>query len=175
MEILGKTLWPTLPIFATYREGWSDNGSRWFNEPRLPLWLSWFDTPDNSLWGDTGWQTIHCKDKWNTYWGMALWLFRNSSVGFSRTVLAKKIFRQDVKYSGDPYVSSTNSIYGTFKATDNKGHWQYKKVFPLLNKNIGLNFGWQIDPMIKDLSDVNLCHYKVSIKIKDKTNGTTVV
>lgn len=171
MEILGKVLWPILPIFATKREGWCDNGAHWFNEPRLPLWLAWFDTPDNSLWGDNGWRTIHCEDNWNTYLGMALWLLRNSSVGFSRTVLARTVRQEDIKWSGDPHIQSDINRCGIFKASDGKGTWQYKQVFPLFGKFIGLNFGWNIDPMVKSGIAVDLCHHKVSIKIKEKVNG----
>ncbi len=168
MEILGKVLWPILPIFATKREGPSDNNNSIAVEPRLPTWLSWFDTPDNSLWGDTGWRTIHCLDAWNTYKGMALWLLRNSSVGFSRTVLAHRVLQKDIVWSGDPHISADRGVYGVFEASDNKGTWQYKRVFPLFGKNIGLNFGWNIDPMVKSGIESDLCHHKVSLKIKDR-------
>lgn len=171
MEVLGKLLWPFLPMFAEKRYGPINNNNGFGVEPRLPLWLSWFDTPDNSLWGDDGWQKIHCVNEWNTYKGMALWLLRNSSVGFSRTVLAHTVFQKDIVYEGDPHISVDRGIYGTFKANDGKGTWQYKKVFSLFGKNIGLNFGWNIDPMVKDGSVSDLCHHKVSFKIKDKNIG----
>ena len=171
MEILGKILWPVLPVFAVDRMGPVNNNNGYAVEPRLPLWLAWFDTPDNSLWGDDGWRLLHCPDKWSTYKGMALWLLRNSSVGFSRTVLARTVYQSDITYSGNPYISSDQNIVGVFKARDGKGAWQYKRVFPLFGKFIGLNFGWNIDPMVKDLSEVESCHHKVSVKIKEKVNG----
>lgn len=166
MEVLGFVLWPILPAFAVNRYGHVDNNNGYAVEPRLPLWLAWFDTPDNSLLGDDGWRTIHCP-YWDSYWGQARWLLRNCSVGFSRSVLAKYVYRKDLILSGDPNISVDRGIYGVFKASDRNGHWQYKRVFRLFNKNIGLNFGWNIDPMVKDLSEVDLCHYKVSIKIKN--------
>lgn len=172
MEILGKLLWPILPAFAELRNGPINNDNGYAVEPRLPTWLAWFDTPDNSLLGDDGWRTIHCVDDWNTYKGMALQLLRNSSVGFSRTVLAHTVHQEDIVYTGDPHISVDRGIYGTFKANDGKGTWQYKKVFTLFGKNIGLNFGWNIDPMVKDGSVSDLCHHKVSIKIKDKPVNT---
>jgi len=167
MEILGKTLWPILPIFAVNRYGPVDNNNGTAVEPRLPTWLAWFDTPDNSLWGDTGWRTIHCPDNWNTYKGMALWLLRNSSVGFSRTVLARTVHQEDIKWSGNPHIQADQNITGVFKANDGKGTWQYKRVFPLFGKYIGLNFGWNIDPMVKSGIAVDSCHHKVAVKIKD--------
>lgn len=171
MELLGKILWPILPVFATDRLGPTNNDNEHGIEPRLPTWLSWFDTPDNSLWGDDGWRTIHCPKDWHTYKGMALWLLRNSSVGFSRTVLARTVHQENICWSGNPHISADQNIAGLFKADDGKGTWQYKRVFPLFGKFIGLNFGWNIDPMVKDLSEVASCHHKVSFKIKEKVNG----
>lgn len=168
MEFLGALLWPILPWFFVDRLGPVDNANRYAVEPRLPTWLAWFDTPDNSLWGDHGWQTIHCPKDWNTYWGMAKWLRRNRSIGFSRSVLARHVFQRDIHYTGNPYISADQGVYGVFKANDEHGTWQYKRVFPLLGKSIGLNFGWLLDAMVKDLSDGAVCHYKLSIKIKDR-------
>lgn len=167
MEALGKTLWTLFPAFASKRLGPADNGNSYAVEPRLPKWLAWFDTPDNSLWGDTGWRTIHCPN-WNSYWGMALWLFRNSSTGFSRSVLASLVHQEDIRWSGNPHISSDRNVVGVFKASDGNGAWQYKRVFPLAGKFVGINLGWNIDPMVKDKSAVALCHYKVSLKIKGR-------
>ena len=44
--LLGMLLAPILPLFATH-------------EAKLPKWLSWFDTYDNTLDGDEGWQKEH--------------------------------------------------------------------------------------------------------------------
>jgi len=168
MEILGKTLWPILPIFAEPRLGAVDNNNAYRVEPRLPTWLAWFDTPDNSLFGDIGWRTIHCVNRWNTYLGMALWLFRNSATGFSRTVLAKDAKYTDTTYTGNPHISVDENIAGVFKAKSTDGIWQYKRVFPLFGKYIGLNFGWVLDTMVKSKVESDTCFYKVSFKIKDK-------
>lgn len=57
-ELFGLLAWvvaPILPMFATMQDGWSDNSHYRAVEPRLPWWLGWFMTPDNSLWGDNGW------------------------------------------------------------------------------------------------------------------------
>lgn len=170
MEILGKTLWSLLPLFAQERYGPVDNNARNDYEPRLPRWLAWFDTPDNSLYGDTGWRTLHCPEHWASYLGMALWLFRNSATGFSRSVLAKEVHRQDVIFQGDPHISVDRGVYGVFTAKDGHGAWQYKRVLPLFGKNIGLNFGWNIDPLVKNQEPSMRCHYKVSLKLKDRNH-----
>lgn len=46
MEVIAVPAAFVLPFFAN-KEGW------------LPRWLWWFQTPDNSLNGDQGWQTQH--------------------------------------------------------------------------------------------------------------------
>ena len=80
MTILGIILSPILPLFATH-------------EAKLPLWLSWFDTYDNTLDGDDGWKYEHllflnCKgdslDPIRIYLKRVCWLFRNTAYTFSK-------------------------------------------------------------------------------------------
>jgi hypothetical protein len=54
-NIVAMLLAPILPAFASMQDGRSDNSHCRAVEPRLPRWLSWFMTLDNSLWGDVGW------------------------------------------------------------------------------------------------------------------------
>lgn len=75
---------PILPLFSTLREGPCDNANRVAVEPRLPTWLAWYDTPDNSLYGDYAWRNEHCQDGWETYWGAVKWLWRNPACGFEQ-------------------------------------------------------------------------------------------
>ncbi len=87
--LLAMLLSPVLPLFAReFVWGKCDNGAveRW--EPRLPKWLAWFQTPDNSLWGDPGWRNEHCPAHWGDYLGKVLWLLRNPGYGFAWSVLA---------------------------------------------------------------------------------------
>lgn len=165
-ELLARLLTPILPLFAVKRGGWCDNGNRWLVEPRLPVWLAWFDTPDNSLWGDTGWREKHCPKYWNTYLGMALWLWRNSATGFARSVLALRVVAKDVIYIGPLDISPDRpGVFGHFWASDGRA-WQHKCAFQFLGKNIGLNFGWQIDPLLESGKIAELCHFKMSVKFK---------
>ena len=165
VEVVARIIAPVLPAFATMQPGKTDNNNSFATEPRLPRWLAWFQTPDNSLWGDTGWRTIHYPN-YDSYWGMVRWLWRNSATGFARSVLARGVFLRDVKYTGNPKVTAERpGIFDTFRATDGST-WQFKKAFPLWGKNIGFNFGWQINSMIESGQDYDLCHYKFSVKIK---------
>jgi hypothetical protein len=165
-ELLAKILAPVLPLFATPRLGPAFNNNSQEEAPRLPTWLSWFDTPDNSLYGDRGWREEHCTKYWNTYLGMVLWLLRNSGVGFGRTVLAKKLKRKDISYEGEPRVSH-DGPFGYFYANTPSGFWQLKKTFVIKKKVLQFNLGWQINTMIEQDLDESLCFYKMSIKIKD--------
>src|SRR5690348_11755674 len=72
MQVFAWVVTPALPLFARPRWGLIDNANRAGIEPRLPLWLAWFDTPDNSLLGDNKWVIGHPKA---TYWTMVAWLY----------------------------------------------------------------------------------------------------
>lgn len=86
---LAFVICPLLPLFAVMRDGPTDNANGVVYGPRLPTWLSWFDTAaDNSLWGDFGWRSEHCQKYWGTYRGMVGWLCRNPAAGFSWGPLA---------------------------------------------------------------------------------------
>jgi hypothetical protein len=63
----------------------------------LPNWCWWFQTWDNSLDGDNGWQIEHRPyldipynqlNKLQLYISRVLWLYRNPVYGFERKVLA---------------------------------------------------------------------------------------
>lgn len=161
-EILGKLLCPVLPLFAQTRAGALDNASGWGREPRLPRWLAWFDTPDNSLWGDTGWRTQHCPNHWDDYLGMVGWLWRNTGGGFS-LALSRVVWRSTVTWSGDPHVSPGRP--GTFRAKAGAA-WQYKTVRQFGGWAFYLNVGWLMDAMVKDGSTWAVCAYKFSPKLK---------
>jgi len=83
MTVLGLFLAPILVLFAT-------------KEAHLPKWLAWFDTPDNTLDGDDGWKNEHLKwlnlrgdvlDTFRIYMKRVFWLWRNTSYGFSNSML----------------------------------------------------------------------------------------
>ena len=84
VQILTWIITPLLPMFAVYRFGYSDNGINFNTGPRLPKWLSWFDTPDNSLLGDWRWKAKGP----DSYWKRVAWLYRNSLYGYKWSVLS---------------------------------------------------------------------------------------
>ena len=107
MQIIALAATPFLPLFAVSRLGYSDNNKYQRIEPRLPLWLAWFDTPDNSLRGDERWDREHTFG----YLSMVGWLLRNRTYGFNWTVLSLP--------EGHPEA------------------WQYKRNWKYLRVNLG--------------------------------------
>lgn len=106
---------PLFPLFAVSRQGPLNNNNSSGLGPRLPKWLYWFDTPDNSLLGDSKWQVQHS----GTYWNQVCWLYRNSLYGFKWTVLSLPEGHPDA--------------------------WQWHKKFYYGGYYLDLNFGWMLD------------------------------
>ena len=75
---------PLLPIFAVPTFGPTNNANGQGVGPRLPVWLSWFQTPDNTLSGDLNFQAKHGY----SYWSQVLWLWRNPAYGIAWGTLA---------------------------------------------------------------------------------------
>ena len=101
-DVIGRLLTPVVVLFAS-DDGW------------LPSWLSWFQTPDNSLDGDRGhkerWGTS--TEAWPTYVRRVAWLWRNCGYGFNINVLGFKHKEGDVKeVIGDPTVGDKSGVSG---------------------------------------------------------------
>ncbi len=102
-DVLGRLLAPVVVLFAN-DEGW------------LPSWLSWFQTPDNSLDGDRG----HA-ERWGTstaplatYVRRVAWLWRNCGYGFNIGPIGFHHQDGDRKeVEGDPSVGDTSGVSGT--------------------------------------------------------------
>jgi hypothetical protein len=153
--LLAMLLAPVLPLFAELRNGPIDNNSGYGVEPRLPTWLSWFDTSyDNSLWGDNGWRTKHCTTYWQSYIGMVLWLWRNPAAGFCWKVLAVPIYTDTtftLTDSGNGVnVDKGHGTFGWFRITSSSGYFQYRVVKRLLgDKAWTFDCGWLLDLYLK--------------------------
>ena len=142
------------PIFVLLRQdsyGRSDNDNKHAIEPRLPKWLAWFDTPDNSLYGDTGWQTIHRTKDWNKYLGMVMWLYRNPCAGFCWSVLAQDVPKGTTfTYTGPIEVDKGQQKWGSLFIKASNGLWQYKCAKLYKGWRFSLELGWLLDRYIKD-------------------------
>ena len=144
MQIIAWLVTPVLPLFREERFGLSYNGTAQRVAPRLPMWLAWFDTPDNDLLGDYRWMSEHT----GSYWSMVGWLYRNSLYGLKWTVLARDV--QQVRWvQGNPDIGYQGSRFGTLSIRQPNGAWQFKIVKPLFGKVFEGNFGWLLDDTSK--------------------------
>lgn len=141
VQLFAYLITPLLPLFATSRMGPIDNANAQANEPRLPNWLSWFMTPDNSLYGDANWKANNYYTK---HWAMVAWLYRNSLYGFKWNVLAMPI-QTERAVVGDPAINHHTRTFGTLAIVQANGAWQYKRVMPFCGKILVLNIGWLLD------------------------------
>ena len=145
LTVISIPLAPILVLFARPILGWCDNHSYEAVEPRLPSWLDWFMTPDNSLNGDATFQTMFPPGQW---WSQVHWLWRNPAYSFA------------LRYLGTPY---TTSVQGdkTIKDNDNakagwckvsvNGLFQFTLVTPIgFSRCIYVNLGWNIRGLVDD-------------------------
>jgi len=145
LTILAYILAPVLPLFAIQQIGWCDNHSYEAVGPRLPKWLNWFMTPDNSLDGDATFQVINGV----SYWSKVKWLWRNPAYSFA------------IQYLTAPYTTLVNGDK-TIKDNDNaKEGWcivhannlfqfvYIKRIFST-SRCIYVNFGWNVRGLVDD-------------------------
>lgn len=142
LQALTYLITPLLPAFAGSRGGRLDNANSEGQGTRLPVWLHWFDTPDNSLEGDHNWKVSHPN---TTYWDMVAWLYRNSLYGFKWSVLSAPVDPKLMQVTGSTKINYHTKTFGTLKIKMGK-YWQYKSIYPLVgNYGYMLNFGWLLD------------------------------
>jgi hypothetical protein len=146
VQLFAYLITPLLPLFAVKRMGWCDNHSYESVEWRLPLWLAWFDTPDNPLIGDANWLHAHFPVK---YWDKVGWLYRNSLYGFKWSVLAAPNNpKVCTVIEGPGNLNHHTGTYGVMRITRTDGYWQLKIVTPskvFKGRIWVLNFGWLLD------------------------------
>lgn len=140
-ELLAIILAPVLPLFAKNTIGPVNNNSASAREPRLPDWLSWFQTPDNSLLGDTNWRASHS----GGYLSQVGWLLRNRAYWFKWSVLSAPVDTRNIVVYGNTNINYHTKTFGVFKIVMGD-YWQYKvvKLLPFGLCFIG-NFGWLLD------------------------------
>jgi len=127
-----------LPLFATGQYGWINNATAKATEPRLPAWLNWFQTWDNSLWGDNGFKSNH-----GTSWfSQVQWLWRNPFYGFEIKTFDGST---GMNYVGDIATSETH--YGHILVTGH-GLFQFVYTHKLGFKTFYLNLGWNIRALV---------------------------
>jgi len=151
ITLVAVILAPIMPIFATQQDGWNDNHSYWGVGPRLPKWLSWFMTPDNSLDGDAAFEKLNPP----SYWSKVKWLWRNPAYSFALKYLHAPY---SVSTKGDTSIKDNDNAKAGWCFVTANGLFQFRLVLPIgFKRCIYCNFGWNViglaDPNINPKSD----------------------
>ena len=139
--IIAVVLAPVLPALASSQFGPVDNNSGFGTEPRLPEWLDWFMTPDNSLLGDGTFKAQHD----GGYWSQVQWLWRNPAYGFDHAAGVLPFLR--VAVHGDNLTADNPGYEGWRCYTDSMQSafhflWVKKVGFGMCTH---FEFGWKFD------------------------------
>lgn len=144
---LAMFLAPILPLFAIHRN-------------TLPKWLSWFQTPDATLDGDSGFAKIFPIDKYPEYYRRVRWLWRNPAYGFAWTILAYTPKTLEYFWKGS-LTPDTRKGLGWFLIWQPDGHFQFSVRAPSLPafhfwrwqfraRVFYFRFGWKIIGLATD-------------------------
>ena len=136
---------PVMVLFAQQRDGWLDNGSIWGIGPRLPIWLNWFMTPDNSLDGDYTFQQINGR----SYWSKVKWLWRNPAYSFA---LRNLCVPYTTAVKGDKTIKDNDNAKEGWCLVHANGLFQFtcvKRIFSS-SRCIYVNLGWNIRGLVDD-------------------------
>jgi len=144
-----------LPLFA--KNGW------------LPNWLLWFQTPDNSLYGDEGWKTEHWQWRYKLpkpladYVGMVGWLWRNPAYGYGCVSMTG--YPITATFTGNEKVNDSPLSEG-YIIVHSQDLFQFvwcKKITAA--KCLYFVFGWNIKGLINSDQRTHLATYAFSPRI----------
>jgi len=142
ITLLAMIIAPILPLFARMEEGSINNGSEYGVEPRLPKWLGWFQTPDNGLWGDQTFKTLHKP----CYWSEVLWLWRNPAYSFAIRYIDGLA---PAYWSGDREIKDNDNAKAGHLFVKAGGLFQFVFIAPIgFNRCFMVNLGWNIRSMV---------------------------
>lgn len=143
---------PIMPLFATQQDGWLDNHSIWGIGPRLPKWLNWFMTPDNSLDGDATFERINGR----SYWAKVKWLWRNPAYSFALRYLTATVFVPfpiyDTSVLGDKTIRDNDNAKAGWCFVRANGLFQFRyiKRINASDRCFLVNLGWNIMGLVDD-------------------------
>ena len=144
LTLVAVLLAPFLPLFAKPLMGWCDNHSYEAVEPRLPNWLGWFMTPDNSLYGDATFQRLNGFG----YWSEVKWLWRNPAYSFALRYLNAPYA---TSVAGDPTIKDNDNAKAGWCMVHANGLFQFTSVTPIgFSRCIYINLGWNVRALVDD-------------------------
>lgn len=144
MNLLALILAPVLPLLSGNQYGWLDNHSKEGFGPRLPNWLSWFMTPDNSLDGDATFERINGTG----YIAKVKWLLRNPLYAFAIQYLEAPYF---TTVSGDKTIRDNDNARAGWCFVTSNSLFQFVCIIPIgFSHCIYCNFGWNVRALVDD-------------------------
>ena len=142
ITLLAVIFAPILPVFAKNTYGWLDNGSKEGFGPRLPKWLNWFQTWDNSLDGDATFEAANPP----SYWSKVKWLWRNPAPSFELKTLTAPY---DASYKGDDSIRDNDNAKAGWVFVKSNGLFQFAWIAPIgFQRCIYINLGWNIRALL---------------------------
>ena len=167
-----------------------DNGTGYADEPRLPFWLSFFQTPDNSLLGDGAWKRCEAAHwAWRTrfswfpllyrYLGRVGWIMRNPGQGFDAHIAAhidpacKFTFYGNLSARDKP-VYSPGSLYVTARNPDGSEYWaEYNVSKSFAGFCWMTKYGWELRAYVENL-DLAKTQSTASFILSARPSGITI-
>jgi len=167
ITLIGVIFAPVLPLFATPQMGWSDNHSYQSIDPRLPKWLNWFMTPDNSLWGDFTFQKLHKGT--NPYWSQVLWLWRNPAYSFGLRYLTAPY---TASFSGDNTIRDNDNAKAGWCLVHANGLFQFTWIAPIgFSRCFRVTLGWNIMALVDDNVQPKPNPYQATFAFSPRLSG----
>jgi hypothetical protein len=151
--IVGILFAPLMALFATTQDGWNDNHSYWGPGPRLPKWLNWFQTPDNSLNGDASFQQLFPE---KNYFSHVHWLWRNPAYAFA---LRNLVAPYTTTVAGDATIKDNDNAKEGWCLVRANGLFQFRYVKRIFTTSrcLYVNLGWNViglvDPNVNPKPD----------------------
>ena len=142
LTIIAIVLAPVLPLFAKPLMGWCDNHSCMATQPRLPIWINWFMTPDNSLNGDSSFQDLFPP----CYWSQVHWLWRNPAYSFALRYLEAPF---QVRFWGDKTIKDNDNAKKGWLFVYAGSLFQFVWIVPIgFQRCFMVNLGWNIRALV---------------------------
>ena len=131
------------PLFATQQDGWLNNGFVYGIGPRLPKWLGWFQTWDNSLDGDATFKSLNPP----SYLSKVKWLCRNPAPSFAIRTLNSPY---TATYKGDPSIKDNDNAKAGWLLVHANGLFQFSYIKHILSTSrcFSVNCGWNIRALV---------------------------
>ena len=145
LTLLAIIIAPVLPLFSQNIYGWCNNHSYEDFGSRLPTWLNWFMTPDNTLNGDATFQTMFPPNQW---WSQVHWLWRNPLPTFALRTLSGVYW---TSWQGDKTIKDNDNAKAGWCLVHANGLFQFTSVTPIgFSRCIYVNLGWNIRALVDD-------------------------